>query len=88
MFAGVENAVVEMAFTPVLDPSPDPTFFAKTGGKKSVVRGFRDKEILDLAMYEQDAGLKLMTQRSLWETSRIAGGSVLPNLDERWKVGS
>ncbi|KAK3054129.1 hypothetical protein LTR09_004907 [Extremus antarcticus] len=107
VFAGVENAVVEMAFTGVADGHPDPSYFAGCGGaagagargghgapKKSVVRGFRDKEILDLAMYDQESGLKLMTQRSLWETQRAvqarASGSrieVLGGLDERWRGG-
>ncbi|KAK5174044.1 uncharacterized protein LTR77_001124 [Saxophila tyrrhenica] len=100
VYAGVENAVVEMVFTSVADNTPDPRYFAppaKGQAKKSAVRGFRDKEILDLAMYDQESGLKLMTQRSIWETQRAVraakssqateSAEMLDGLDERWRSG-
>ena len=88
MYAGVEGAVVELAFTGVQDRHPDPTF-----------RSMRAKEeVLNLAMYHQTTGnVKLLTQRSVAETWRMSGNPVghtlgFPRveegLDERWRVGS
>ena len=119
IYAGVENAVVEMAFTSLLDKYPDPAYFqpsparlptaqehaprhrrnsshshgtANTPGA-NVVAGMRAKEILDLAMYDQSADMKLCTQRSVGETLRlrdslVKGQDVVQGMDERWKVGS
>ena len=106
VYAGVENAVLELAFTSILDPHPDPVFFPTSTstnnnqGTQAMV-GYRAKEILDLAMYDQSQDMKLMTQRSLWETVRltnhVANNMVqgrmdgilwVRGLDERWKVGS
>ena len=127
IYAGVENAVVEMAFTSILDPHADPslaggsaqmsgkpgspdgrrTAARPTGNSKSAVDakipiGWKSKEILDLATYEQNPrdSMKLMTQRSLWDTVWVAQHHLpengrgedkvgfLDGLDERWKVGS
>ncbi|KAK3111852.1 hypothetical protein LTR53_012484 [Teratosphaeriaceae sp. CCFEE 6253] len=87
LYAGVEGAVVELAFTGVTDRHPDPRF-----------RSMRAKEdVLDLAMYDQTAGgVKLYTQRSVSETWRLGGNPVRhtlefprvdAGLDERWRVG-
>lgn len=97
VFAGVENAVVEMAFTSLLDHHPDPTYFKPLRSKqvlnKDTVGGMRSNEILDLAMYNQNADMKLHTQRSVWDTCRLheflnQGNPGLEGLDERWKIGS
>lgn len=119
LYAGVENAVVEMAFTSVLDEHPDPVFFSGNSksshrpGSKAMrnysdsdnnpflsvggVGGIKTKEVLDLAMYDQTADMKLMTQRSLWTTVRsrellpemnAKSLVALTGLDERWKVGT
>ncbi|KAI7212962.1 hypothetical protein KC333_g6841 [Hortaea werneckii] len=87
LYAGVENAVLELGFTGVLDPNPDPAFFnRKTAPSK------RDEETLSLAMYEQDTQMKLCTQRSVGETltAKQQGGEVdyIHGLDERWRIGS
>lgn len=114
IYAGVENAVVEMAFTSLLDNYPDPTFFQPSQPTKAqhhhsnhrrrsshphsqdaglTIAGMRPKEILDLAMYDQHADMKLCTQRSVRETLRlkdtlVKGEDVVRGMDERWKVGS
>jgi len=98
IYAGVENAVLELAFTGVLDRHPDLTFFApwqppKKGGQ---VDPWRSREVLDLAMYDQTAHMKLCTQRSMWETWRSRQSPVahtmefprLEGVDERWRLGS
>lgn len=99
VYAGVENSVLELAFTSVLDPHPDPVFFSPPVGKRragDTVHGFQPKEVLNLAMYDQTADMmKLKTQRSLWETFRVRNESGnltarctedLDGLDERWKI--
>lgn len=97
IYAGVENAVVEMAMTSVMDSHPDPAFFARDKGQKGVVRGWRDKEIASLAMYDQESGLQLRTQRDVgemvWqaaERTRNVGDrgprGRSDGLDERWMV--
>ncbi|KAF2478516.1 hypothetical protein BDY17DRAFT_314155 [Neohortaea acidophila] len=97
IYAGVENAVVELAFMSVLDSHPDPVFGTRfvDGRSNRLASGLRPKEIFDLAMYDQTAEMmKLKTQRSLWETFRVQGSpsnsfiGALPGLDERWKVVS
>lgn len=83
IYAGVENAVVEMAFTSILDAHPDPTYFRPSQshrpqkqsrhqtGDLGVVGGMRAKEVLDLAMYDQTTEMRLCTQRSVGETLRL-----------------
>ncbi|KAI7238084.1 hypothetical protein KC330_g2763 [Hortaea werneckii] len=87
LYAGVENAVLEMGFMGVLDPSPDPAFF-----NRRPIPSKRDEETLSLAMYEQDAQMKLCTQRTVGETltAKQQGSEVdyIHGLDERWRVGS
>ena len=93
LYAGVENAVVEMAFTSPTDAHPDPVFDFKPNAE-----GVRVKEVLNLAMYDQTAeSLKLMTQRSLWDVFRAKNAKVprvpdfevrgVEGLDDRWRVG-
>ena len=58
LYAGVENAVLELAFTSILDRDPDVVFFGSQHHKSRIgdkVNGFRPKEVLDLAMYDQTA---------------------------------
>lgn len=99
VYAGVENAVLELAFTSILDPHPDPTFFSSRPNRRrsnETLQGFQSKEVLNLAMYDQTADMmKLKTQRSLWETFQVrneAGRTWtddkrwLEGLDERWKI--
>ena len=66
LYAGVENAVLELAFTSILDKHPDPTYFApwrpQKGGKED---NWRSKEVLDLAMYDQTPDMKLCIQKSM-----------------------
>lgn len=112
LYAGVENAVLELAFTGALDGHPDPAFFQRGqprpqkssdnwSANGSSDDNWRSKEVLDLAMYDQTAGLTLCTQKSLWETWRdwwrLAGGGTvssngyyprLESMDERWRLGS
>ncbi|EMC98233.1 hypothetical protein BAUCODRAFT_417421 [Baudoinia panamericana UAMH 10762] len=97
LYAGVENAILELAFTSILDQQPDPTFFSTW---KPVARGktdaWRSAEVLDLAMYDQTADMKLYTQRSLWSTWNLKHGHashastslVIDGLDERWRLGT
>jgi hypothetical protein len=102
VFAGVENAVVELALTSVKDRMPDATFFSRVGPDQLKRRlfGSEDKEVLDLAMYDQkNEQLKLMNQRSLSETVKDVGGWkdgksppprgwFIRGLDDRWKYAS
>lgn len=87
IYAGVENAVVEMAFTSILDAHPDPVYFQPSQQRRTqhrkperrhsfhadvgIIGGMRSKEILDLAMYDQTTDMKLCTQRSVGETLRL-----------------
>ncbi|KAK4545944.1 hypothetical protein LTR36_002508 [Oleoguttula mirabilis] len=104
LYAGVENAVLELAFTGVLDRHPDPVFFQpwqppKGSHGRVGDDSWRSKEVLDLAMYEQTPNMTLRTQKSMWETWRtrqnestahamLDYSSKLAGLDERWRVGS
>ena len=97
IYAGVENAIVAMAFTSLLDAHPDPTYFRPLRGEndasKGTIGGMRVKDIFDLAMYDQTADMTLHKQRSVWETVRSSAGlrrgeGTLDGLDERWKIGS
>ena len=72
IYAGVENNVVELAFTDVLDRNPDTAHFRRWDGGKggSEWNGWRTKEVLDLACYDQDAGTVSYTHLTL-PTKRI-----------------
>ena len=92
IYAGVENAVMSLAFTQVLDPHPDPVFFQPWTEGQRGNETFQPKDVLGLAMYEQTANMQLRVQRSLWETWRVhgQGGQGVKRhdqgvLDERWK---
>lgn len=93
VYAGVENAIWSLAFTEVLDSHPDPVYFepwsAQAEGKPGTSqRGLDSKEVHGLAMYDQDANMRLRVQRSLWETWRARAprqAGVQFGLDERWK---
>ncbi|KAF2215495.1 hypothetical protein CERZMDRAFT_82493 [Cercospora zeae-maydis SCOH1-5] len=94
VFAGIENAIMSLAFTEMLDQRPDPTFFQpyfrEQGGKDHARDNPDAKEMLNLAMYDQDANMKLYVQRSLWETHRLKGqgsgdAGQRRRLDERWR---
>ncbi|KAF2230291.1 hypothetical protein EV356DRAFT_509237 [Viridothelium virens] len=95
LFAGVENALVQLDFASVLDRHPDPTHatsmkFDATGDVDIRQTWNRKSDVLNLGMYEQMNGinaetLRLKVQKSLqskdWE--------VRPNgLDERWRDSS
>jgi len=89
IFAGVENAVLELEFTSALDTHPDPVvvkpWTAHNGGRQD---SWRTKEVLDLAMHDQTPDMKLHTQKNLWETWRSRQSPSVDGLDERWRVGS
>ena len=94
IFAGIENNVVELAFTDVLDPHPDPTYFKNWAPKgargEHEWNGWRTKDVIDLACYEQRADMKLCAQRGLVETSRtrdVVPSDAVEGLDRRWRVG-
>ncbi|GAB7365941.1 hypothetical protein MBLNU230_g7269t1 [Neophaeotheca triangularis] len=67
LYAGLENAVVELAFTGVCDAHPDP---AVRRGMHPAPKASKaaDAGILDLAGYVQGVEMKLLTQRSVRET--------------------
>lgn len=77
IYAGVEGSIMSLAFTELLDRHPDPTYFEPWNPKRSV------EEVLSLAMYDQDANMKLSVQRGCWETVRT--GRSTRKLDERWR---
>ncbi|KAK4893901.1 hypothetical protein LTR27_007707 [Elasticomyces elasticus] len=92
MYAGVENAVLELGFTSALDRHQDPAFFQPWHVSRKEKRDSNGNEGLDLAMYDQTAGnVKLFTQRSVGETRRLNGYTLddptVEGLDERWRVG-
>lgn len=91
VYAGVENNVVELAFTDAMDRNPDTAYFRHWEGKGGIEwNGWRTKEVLDLACYDQNADMRLCAQRSLWETWRLRGRVAqdgVPGLDGRWKSG-
>ncbi|KAK5739196.1 hypothetical protein LTR17_005497 [Elasticomyces elasticus] len=92
MYAGVENAVLELGFTSALDRHQDPAFFQPWHVGRKERRDGNGNEGLDLAMYDQTAGnVKLFTQRSVGETRRSNGNTAdfptVEGLDERWRVG-
>ncbi|KAK3616969.1 hypothetical protein LTR56_025600 [Elasticomyces elasticus] len=90
LYAGVENAVLELGFTSALDRHQDPAFFPSRMEKR--VGNGNEGLDLNLAMYDQTAGnVKLFTQRSVGETRRLNGYTLddptVEGLDERWRVG-
>nr|POE74707.1 hypothetical protein CFP56_37238 [Quercus suber] len=100
IYAGVENSVLELAFTGVLDKHSDPIFSNYAFlSPKNAEDAQRNRQVVDLAMYDQTfSSPKLYTQKSLWETARTSrrGSAVAhtldfppaaPGLDERWKLG-
>jgi WD40 repeat protein len=95
IYAGIENNVVELAFTDILDPNPDPAYFkpwrvGANGKGEHEWNGWRTKDVIDLACYEQRADMKLCTQRGMVETLRTKGEALsdaVPGLDRRWRVG-
>lgn len=95
VYAGIENGVVELAFTDIMDPHPDPNYFkpwkvGANGKGEHEWNGWRTKDVIDLACYDQRSDMKLCTQRSMVETVRAKGDvleDALPGLDRRWRVG-
>ena len=94
IYAGIENKVVELAFTDILDPHADPSYFKTwrvgTNGKgEHEWNGWKTKDVIDLACYEQRADMKLCAQRGMIETMRTKDEMLhdaIPGLDRRWKV--
>ncbi|KAI5361964.1 Putative F-box domain, WD40/YVTN repeat-like-containing domain superfamily [Septoria linicola] len=94
VYAGVENAIMSLAFTEMLDQQPDPTFFEPWSSERrhdiDPSRDVNKKEVLNLAMYDQDANMKLCVQRTPWEAKKASrSGSMYVReprrLDERWR---
>lgn len=83
IYAGIENHVMSLALTEMLDRHPDDAYFANSaGGRKGP-----EKDIISLSMYEQDLRMKLRVQRSAQETKSMAGSdrkAIVDSLDERW----
>jgi hypothetical protein len=103
IYAGVENAVVELTFTDLVDDAPDPAFFdpypVALGAKGVREHGVaRVGDVLNLAMYEQNAvRMELMSQRSVGEVRKLMrrdmqeswkGSWFIQGLDARWRVGT
>ncbi|KAM0716668.1 hypothetical protein Q7P37_008113 [Cladosporium fusiforme] len=97
VYAGIENNVVELAFTDVLDPHADPTYFQPwnvgPGGKGGQAwNGWKAKEVIDLACFDQGADMKLYAQRGLEEMAQLKEQGVqvmeggVSGLDARWRV--
>lgn len=95
VYAGIENNVIELAFTDILDPHADPTYFKpwKVGHKgkgEHEWNGWKTNQVIDLACYDQRANMKLYAQRGMVETMRTRGEvlqDAVPGLDRRWRVG-
>jgi hypothetical protein len=93
IYAGLENAVMTVAFTEILDDHPDTVFFDPWSSRSeknpaSTSRMFDEREVLSLAMYDQGANMSLRVQRSPWETWQFWRKSAQKSrgkLDERWK---
>jgi WD40 repeat protein len=87
VYAGVENAIMSLAFTHLLDPYPDPVFFepwTPTGTGTGTSRTVSNDQVLGLAMFDQGPRMRLSVQRGLGETR---GEEASWNgLDERWEV--
>lgn len=70
LYCGIENAIVELTFTSLLDKHTEPLLerTAPSGRgpeqDQDLIKGFQAKESLELAMYNQTVDMKLMTQRS------------------------
>lgn len=98
IYAGIENNVIELAFTDVLDPHPDPTYFRpwKVGQNARGTpdwNGWKAKEVIDLACFGQGNDMRLCAQRSLgemaaWKVEGVEGmEDRVEGLDARWRVG-
>jgi hypothetical protein len=103
IYAGVENAVVELTFTDLVDDAPDPAFFDPNPVALDA-KGVREHgvarvgDVLNLAMYEQNAvRMDLMSQRSVGEVRKLMrrdmqeswkGSWFIQGLDARWRVGT
>ena len=95
IYAGIENNVVELAFTDILDPHADPSYFkpwrvGANGKGEHEWNGWKTKDVIDLACYDQRADMKLCAQRGMVETVRTKDQELddaIPGLDRRWKVG-
>jgi hypothetical protein len=93
IYAGIENNVVELAFTDILDPHADPSYFkpwrvGANGKGEHEWNGWKTKDVIDLACYDQRADMKLCAQRGMVETMRTRNEvDAIPGLDYRWKVG-
>ncbi|SMR49728.1 unnamed protein product [Zymoseptoria tritici ST99CH_3D1] len=93
IYAGLENAIMSLAFTEILDDHPDSTFFdpwsSRTDKKlASSSRMVNEREVLSLAMYDQGSNMSLRVQRSPWETWqfwRSTAQKTRGKLDERWR---
>lgn len=91
IYAGLSSSVLSLSLTETLHPHPDPAFFDPMHAEPDTKRGRReeaqrDREVMDLAMYDQDAQqMKLWTQKPISEAlrgERVTGGA----WDERWRV--
>ena len=95
IYAGIENNVVELAFTDILDPHADPSYFkpwrvGANGKGEHEWNGWKTKDVIDLACYDQRADMKLCAQRGIVETVRTRErdlNDAIPGLDRRWRVG-
>ena len=95
IYAGIENNVVELAFTDILDPHADPSYFkpwrvGANGKGEHEWNGWKTKDVIDLACYDQRADMKLCAQRGMVETVRSRDKDLvdaIPGLDRRWRVG-
>lgn len=87
VFAGVENHMVELNFTSMLDKHPDPVFsrgiVRDQRGIVNIIKSWNPKhDVLNFAMYEHaaSAGMRLRTQAGIG----LYNGQ-LPGYDERWR---
>ncbi|KAF2720373.1 hypothetical protein K431DRAFT_285859 [Polychaeton citri CBS 116435] len=93
IYAGIENGVLDLTFTGVLDRHPDPVVpspglrWNQRGGDDAVVaqaqQWLKKNRVLDLSMYDQDTGLQLVKQKGV-RLSTDATERV--ELDERWDL--
>ena len=87
LFAGVENHMVELNFTSMLDKHPDPVFsrgiVRDPRGNVNIIKSWNPKhDVLNFAMYEHapGAGMRLRTQAGIG----LYNGQ-LSGYDERWR---
>ena len=76
IYAGVENSVVELAFTGYCDPHPDTIFPPAETFEK-------DSGVLNLPASDNTLPLRLAHQKPL---SRTKHGQGIPGYDERWET--